>query len=65
MAKKFIIEEAFEQLDEIIEELESEKISLTDSMELYKRGIKLLGKCNQAIDKTEKEIIILQEEHHE
>lgn len=65
MAKKFLIEEAFVELDEIIRELESDKISLADSMELYKKGIKLLGKCSQSLDKTEKEIIVLQEEYHE
>ncbi len=65
MAKKFLIEDAFLELDEIIGELESDKISLSDSMELYKRGVKLLGKCSQSLDKTEKEIVILQEEYHE
>ena len=29
--------------------------------DLYKKGVKLLDQCNQTLDKTEKEIIILQE----
>lgn len=38
MAKtKFSIEGAFEQLEDIIEQLSSEEISLSDSMDLYKR----------------------------
>ena len=54
MAKtKFSIEGAFEQLEDIIEQLSSEEISLSDSMDLYKN-------C-QTLDKTQKEIIILQE----
>ena len=51
MAKaKFSIEEAFEQLEHIIEQLSEEEVSLADSMDL---------------DKTQKEIIILQEGQNE
>ena len=62
MAKtKFSIEGAFEQLEDIIEQLSSEEISLSDSMDLYQKGVKILDKCSQTLDKTQKEIIILQE----
>ena len=62
MAKtKFLIEGAFEQLEDIIEQLSSEEISLSDSMDLYKKGVKILDKCSQTLDKTQKEISILQE----
>ena len=62
MAKtKFSIEGAFEKLEDIIEQLSSEEISLSDSMDLYKKGVKILDKCSQTLDKTQKEIIILQE----
>ena len=62
MAKtKFSIEGAFEQLEDIIEQLSSEEISLSDSMDLYKKGVKILDKCSQTLDKTQKEIINLQE----
>ena len=62
MAKtKFSIEGAFEQLEDIIEQLSSEEISLSDSMDLYKKGVMILDKCSQTLDKTQKEIIILQE----
>ncbi len=65
MAKsKFSIEDALKELDEILAQLETPELSLSDSMELYKKGVKLLDKCNQALDKTEKEIIILQEGQH-
>ena len=62
MAKtKFSIEEAFQELDQILLEMESPELSLSDSMNLYKKGVRLLDKCNQTLDKTEKEIIVLQE----
>lgn len=66
MAKtKFSIEEAFEQLENIIRQLSEEEVSLSDSMDLYKKGVKLLDKCSQTLDKTQKEIIILQEGQNE
>lgn len=62
MAKsKFSMEEAFLELDEIIRALEQPDIRLADSMNLYKKGVKLLEKCHLTLDQTEKEIIILQE----
>ena len=62
MAKtKFSIEEAFKHLEDIIGKLSEEEVSLSDSMDLYKKGVKLLDKCSQTLDKTQKEIIILQE----
>ena len=57
---KYLLE-AFEQLENIIEQLSAEEVSLSDSMNLYKKGVKLLDKCSQTLDKTQKEIIILQE----
>ena len=66
MAKaKFSIEEAFEQLEHIIEQLSEEEVSLADSMDLYKKGVKLLDKCSQTLAKTQKEILILQEGQNE
>ena len=57
---KFSIENAFQELDQIMQQLEGDQISLSESMDLYKKGVKLLDQCNQTLDKTEKEIIILQ-----
>lgn len=59
--KEFKLEEAFEKLNTIIEELEKPEISLEDSFGLYQEGMKLLKACNDSIDKVEKELIILGE----
>lgn len=62
MAKtKFSIESAFEELDAIIGQLEDPELGLAESMDLYKKGVRLLDKCNRTLDKTEKEMIVLQE----
>lgn len=58
----FKIQKGFEQLDEILNEMSKPEISLEESMELYKKGIGILKQCNETIDRTEKELIVLQEE---
>lgn len=55
------LEESFDKLNKIIEELEKPDISLESSFELYQEGIKLLKACNDSIDKVEKQLIILNE----
>lgn len=58
---EFKLEESFEKLNVIIEELEKPDISLENSFSLYQEGMKLLKACNDSIDKVEKELIILGE----
>lgn len=64
MAKAASLEESFQQLDDIIEQLEQEEVSLEDSFRLYQTGIKLIKACNASIDKVEKKIIILENEEN-
>jgi len=61
VAKTFDIEEAFKQLNEMVGQLESGDLSLSEALKLYKDGIKLVEKCNVELDKVEKQIIILDE----
>ena len=55
--EQFIIEEAFGQLDSILAHMEDSKTGLEESFELYKKGCEILKKCNESIDKVEKELI--------
>ncbi|MGN0466685.1 MAG: exodeoxyribonuclease VII small subunit [Lachnospiraceae bacterium] len=59
--EKFTIEKAYEELEGIIAKLESEEITLEDSLNYYKKGVKLLEKCQTVLDTVEKEMIILKE----
>jgi exodeoxyribonuclease VII small subunit len=62
MAEKGMnLEESFEKLNQIVEQLEKPEISLEDSFALYQEGMKLLKCCSDSIDKVEKELIILGE----
>ena len=55
------LEASLEQLEQVMEELGSPELSLEESFIKYKQGMDLLLKCNQAIDKVEKELMILEE----
>ena len=55
------LEASLEQLEQVMEELSSPELSLEESFTKYKQGMDLLLKCNQAIDKVEKELMILEE----
>lgn len=55
------LEEAFQELDSMIEELEDNNISLEDSFKIYQRGINLLKECNKKIDTVEQKMQILNE----
>ena len=61
------LETVFEQLDEIVGQLEAENVSLEDSFALYHKGMDLLKVCNEKIDTIEKKMMILDEngEEHE
>jgi len=59
--KEFKLEEAFDKLNIIIEELEKPDISLEKSFSLYQEGMKLLKSSSESIDKVEKDLIILSE----
>ena len=59
---KFQIEDAYKELDELILHLESEDTSLSEAFSDYKKGIKLLEKCQNTLDMIEKEVILLRED---
>ena len=56
MKKEIKFEEALERLAQINEELESENISLDDSVKLFKEGIKLSKLCQKKLDEAKLEI---------
>lgn len=59
--KEVSLEESFEKLDEMLNELESPDISLEESFRVYQEGMKLLKQCNEKIDRVEKCVLKLNE----
>ena len=59
--KVLTLEESFEKLDRIIENLESPEISLEDSFQVYRQGMELLKHCSETIDRVEEKVLKLNE----
>lgn len=59
--EKLTFEEAIENLEKIVSELETGKLSLDDSVKKFEDGMKLSKYCNETLNKAEKEITILLE----
>lgn len=60
--KNFSLEENFARLEETIEKLESDDISLEDAFNAYSMGMTILKECNEQIDRVEKKVLKLSEQ---
>lgn len=60
--KEISLEEAFTRLQETIENLEKDDITLEQSFQEYQKGMLLVKKCNEVIDKVEKKVLVLNED---
>ena len=55
------IEDNLKQLKDIISKMQSDRITLEQSFELYNKGLSLVQDCNNQIEKIEKQIKIIEE----
>jgi len=60
--KEISLEEAFTRLQETIENLEKDDITLEQSFQEYQKGMLLVKKCNEIIDKVEKRVLVLNDD---
>ena len=56
-SKKF--EAALEELEQVVEQLESGDLSLEDSLAAFEKGVGLIKLCNQKLTDVEKKIELL------
>ena len=56
------LEEVFEELEHVVEELESPEINLEESFALYNQGMQMLKQCSTLIDAVEKKVLVLDED---
>ena len=54
--ERLSFEEALNELDEIVQQLEKDNVSLNRSIELYQRGVELSKKCSDLLEKAELKI---------
>ncbi|MDC0423071.1 exodeoxyribonuclease VII small subunit [Methylophilaceae bacterium] len=57
--KKMDIESTLEQLEKIVTQMEEENLNLEDSLKSYEKGVSLVKKAQESLNKIEKKIQIL------
>lgn len=57
--REMSLEQNFSRLDELVELLEDEDISLEEAFKAYSQGMELIRKCNDRIDRVEKQVLKL------
>ena len=60
--KEVSLEERFEQIEEIIGQMETGDVSLDQSFELYKNGLEEIKAANAMLDEMEKAMLVLNED---
>ena len=55
-------EEAFEELQQLVQSIESGKLTLDESIERFEKGVKLAAYCRKRLDEAEARIRKLTEE---
>jgi len=58
-------EEAMEELEKLVEQMERGELSLEESLKSFERGIKLTRTCQQALQDAEQKVQILLEKNGE
>ena len=57
--KVLSLEEAFVEIDHLIEQLEQPEQTLEDSFKAFEKGMELVKHCNESIDRIEKKVLVL------
>ena len=57
--KNINFEDKIQELEKITKELESDEITLDDSIEKFENGMKISKECKEMLDNVEKRITIL------
>ena len=53
------LEEQFEKLEQLIDILSDEEVSLEEAFSAYSKGMELLKSCQDQIDSVEKKVMLL------
>lgn len=61
MAQAKSIEALLVELNEIVNKMDNDDVTLEESFKLYDKGVKLCKQCNDKIDKVEKQIEVIGE----
>jgi len=59
MSDEKTLEEAFNELDELIQTMEEKNLPLEETFKLYKEGVSLVEFCSKKIEKVECDIKVV------
>ncbi len=65
MKSSIDFETAIQQLEGIVKKLESGNVALTESIELYEKGIELSVLCNNMLENAKQKVEVIKSEHYE
>ena len=57
--KRVNLEKSMQELEEIVEQLETGELSLDKSLQQFERGVKLSRDCQAALDQAEQKVEVL------
>jgi exodeoxyribonuclease VII small subunit len=63
--KEIAFEDAMEQLEQIVDQLEAGEVPLEEAIKLFKNGMELSKTCHQKLTHVEKQVHLLVEEEGE
>lgn len=61
--EEMTLEEAIKQLEQTVEQLENNEISLDKSIEIFEQGVKLVARSRKLLDDYTKRITVLKKEN--
>ncbi|CAH0991541.1 Exodeoxyribonuclease 7 small subunit [Sinobacterium norvegicum] len=61
-SKKVNFEKSLEELEHIVEQLETDELGLEDSLKQFEKGIKLTRECQQALNEAEQRVLAVTEQ---
>ena len=53
------LEENFALLEELTDQLSEDDLPLEEAFKLYSKGMEILGKCTEQIDRVEKKVMLI------
>ena len=56
------LEKAFDEIDELIAQLEKPDNTLEASFQAFEKGMQLVKYCNESIDQVEKKVLVLSQD---
>lgn len=56
--EELTVEQAFSQLEQVLQKMEAPDTSLEESFAFYEEGIRLLKGCTEKLDRVEKQMIV-------